>query len=93
MSWNYRAAKKRLTVDILKDEVTGDVVDSYSENQFGICEVYYNDKGDITFTSENFIEPYGETLEDLKANFDDIQKAFELPVLDLDNIVYAEIDK
>ena len=90
MSWNYRVAKKRLTVDILKDEVTEEVVDSYSENQFGICEVYYNDKGDITFTSENFIEPYGETLEDLKANFDDIQKAFELPVLDLDNIVYVE---
>ena len=90
MSWNYRAAKKRLTVDILKDEVTGEVVDSYSENQFGICEVYYNDKGDITFTSENFIEPYGETLEDLKANFEDMQKAFELPVLDLDNIVYVE---
>ena len=93
MSWNYRVAKKRLTVDILKDEVTGEVVDSYSEDQFGICEVYYNDKGDITFTSENFIEPYGETLEDLKANFDDMKKAFELPVLDLDNIVYAEIDK
>ena len=90
MSWNYRAAKKRLTVDILKDEVTGEVVDSYSENQFGICEVYYNDKGDITFTSENFIEPYGETLEELKANFDDMKKAFELPVLDLDNIVYVE---
>ena len=90
MSWNYRAAKKRLTVDILKDEVTGEVVDSYSENQFGICEVYYNDKGDITFTSENFIEPYGETLEDLKANFDDMKKAFELPVIDLDNIVYVE---
>ena len=89
MSWNYRVAKKRLTVDILKDEVTGEVVDSYSENQFGICEVYYNDKGDITFTSENFIEPYGETLEELKANFDDMKKAFELPVLDLDNIVYA----
>ena len=90
MSWNYRVVKKCLTVDILKDEVTGEVVDSYSEDQFGICEVYYNDKGDITFTSENFIEPYGETLEDLKANFDDMKKAFELPVLDLDNIVYAE---
>ena len=93
MSWNYRAAKKRLTVDILKDEVTGEVVDSYSEDQFGICEVYYNDKGDITFTSENFIEPYGETLEDLKANFDDMKKSFELPILDLDNIVYVEILK
>ena len=93
MSWNYRAAKKRLTVDILKDEVTGEVVDSYSENQFGICEVYYNDKGDITFTSENFIEPYGETLEELKWCFEKMKKVFELPVLDLDNIVYAEIDK
>ena len=90
MSWNYRVAKKCIRVDILTDEVTGEVVESYSEDQFGICEVYYNDKGDITFTSENFIEPYGETLEDLKANFDDMKKAFELPVLDLDNIVYVE---
>ena len=90
MSWNYRAAKKRLTVDILKDEVTGEVVDSYSEDQFGICEVYYNDKGDITFTSENFIEPYGETLEEIKVNFDDMKKAFELPAIDLDNIVYVK---
>ena len=93
MLWNYRAAKKRLTVDILKDEVTGEVVDSYSEDQFGICEVYYNDKGDITFTSENFIEPYGETLEELKWCFEKMKEAFELPVLDLDSIVYAEVDK
>jgi hypothetical protein len=90
MSWNYRVAKKRLTVDILKDEVTGEVVDSYSEDQFGICEVYYNDEGKITSTTERFIEPYGETLEEIKANFDDMKKAFELPVLDLGNIVYAE---
>ena len=91
MSWNYRAAKKRLTVDILKDEVTGEVVDSYSEDQFGICEVYYNDKGDITFTSENFIEPYGETLEELKWSFEAMKEAFDKEVLDLDNIVYAKI--
>ena len=90
MSWNYRAAKKRLTVDILKDEVTGEVVDSYSENQFGICEVYYNDKGDITFTSENFIEPYGETLEDLKTNFNLMKEAFDKEVIDLDNTIYAD---
>lgn len=90
MSWNYRVAKKRLTVDILKDEVTGEVVDSYSEDQFGICEVYYNDKGDITFTSENFIEPYGETLEELKTSFNMMKEAFDKPVIDLDNIVYAD---
>ena len=87
MTWNYRVACKKLEVKI---DLSNDV---YEESCFGIVETYYNNKGDTTFTSENFIEPYGETLEDLKANFDDMKKAFELPVLDLDNIVYAEIDK
>ena len=89
MPWNYRVCRKKLVSDVC-DLDTGEVLETYTEDQFGICEVYYNDKGDITFTSENFIEPYGETLEDLKANFDDMKKAFELPVLDLDNIVYVE---
>ena len=88
MSWSYRICTKKLVSDVC-DMDTGKVLETYTEDQFGICEVYYNDKGDITFTSENFIEPYGETLEDLKANFEDMQKAFELPVLDLDNIVYC----
>ena len=92
MSWSYRICTKKLVSDVC-DMDTGKVLETYTEDQFGICEVYYNDKGDITFTSENFIEPYGETLEELKVNFEDMQKAFELPVLDLDNIVYAEIDK
>ena len=89
MPWNYRVCRKKLVSDVC-DLDTGEVLETYTEDQFGICEVYYNDKGDITFTSENFIEPYGETLEDLKAKFEDMQKAFELPVLDLDNIVYVE---
>ena len=89
MSWSYRICTKKLASDVC-DMDTGKVLETYTEDQFGICEVYYNDKGDITFTSENFIEPYGETLEELKVNFEDMQKAFELPVIDLDNIVYAE---
>ena len=92
MSWSYRICTKKLVSDVC-DMDTGKVLETYTEDQFGICEVYYNDKGYITFTSENFIKPYGETLEEIKANFEDMQKAFELPVLDLDNIVYAEIDK
>ena len=87
MTWNYRVACKKLEVKI---DLSNDV---YEESCFGIVETYYNDKGDITFTSENFIEPYGETLEELKWCFEKMKKAFELPVLDLDNIVYAEIDK
>ena len=89
MSWSYRICTKKLVSDVC-DMDTGKVLETYTEDQFGICEVYYNDKGDITFISENFIEPYGETLEELKVNFEDMQKAFELPVLDLDNIVYVK---
>lgn len=89
MSWNYRACRKKLVSDVC-DLDTGEVLETYEEDQFGICETYYNNDGDIAFTSAEFQSPFGETLEELKANFEDMQKAFELPVLDLDNIVYAE---
>ena len=87
MTWNYRVACKKLEVKI---DLSNDV---YEESCFGIVETYYNDEGEITFISESFQEPYGETLEDLKTSFNMMKEAFELPVLDLDNIVYAEIDK
>ena len=53
-SFNYRICTKKLVSDVC-DMDTGKVLETYTEDQFGICEVYYNDKGDITFTSENFI--------------------------------------
>ena len=87
MSFNYRVCRKKLVSDVC-DLDTGEVLETYKEDQFGICEVYYNDKGEITFTSENFIEPYGETLEDLKTSFNMMKEAFDKPVIDLDNTVY-----
>ena len=47
MSWNYRICTKKLVSDVC-DMDTGKVLETYKEDQFGICEVYYNDKGDIT---------------------------------------------
>lgn len=88
MSWNYRVCSKKLVSDVC-DMDTGEVLETYEEDSFGICEVYYNDEGEIAFTSENFQEPSGETLEELKRSFEDMKKAFEKEVLDLDNIVYA----
>ena len=88
MSWNYRICRKKLVSDVC-DLDTGEVLETYEEDQFGICEVYYNDKGDITFTSENFIAPYGETLEELKWSFDKMKEAFDKEVLDLDTVVYS----
>lgn len=88
MSWSYRVCRKKLVSDVC-DLDTGEVLETYKEDQFGICGVYYNDEGEITFTSAEFQLPFGETLEELKADIEYMQKAFKLPVLDLDDIVYA----
>lgn len=84
MSWNYRIARKTLKckVDLSNDY--------YEEDQYGIVECYYNEEGEIYATTERFIEPYGETLEELKWSFDKMKEAFDKEVLDLDNIVYAK---
>ena len=83
MSWNYRVACKKLEVKI---DLSNDV---YEESCFGIVETYYNDEGEITFISESFQEPYGETLEELKRSFDKMKEAFDKEFLDLDTIVYS----
>ena len=90
MSWNYRVGFRKVSCPVVADEDYKFVVDTLEETQYGVVETYYNDEGEIAFTSTEFQEPYGETLEELKANFENMQKAFELPVLDLDNIVYAK---
>ena len=93
MKWEFRVGFRTVSYSVVDDNDYKLVVDTLEETQYGVVETYYNDDGEIAFTSAEFQSPYCETLEDLKANFDDIQKAFELPVLDLDSIVYAEIDK
>ena len=90
MSWNYRVGFRTVSYSVVDDNDYKLVVDTLEETQYGVVETYYNDDGEIAFTSAKFQSPYGETLEELKVNFEDMQKAFELPVLDLDNIVYAE---
>lgn len=84
MSWNYRVCKK---VSSYKVDLSNDV---YEEDYFGICEVYYNEEGEIAFTSDTFQDPCGGTLEELKTSFNMMKEAFNKPVLDLDTIVYAQ---
>ena len=85
MSWNYRIGRKTLKckVDLSNDY--------YEEDQYGIAECYYNEEGEIYATTERFIEPYGETLEELKWSFEAMKEAFDKEVFALDNIVYAKI--
>ena len=90
MYLDYRVGFRTVSYPVVDDKYYNKVVGTLEETQYGVVEAYYNDDGKIVFTSEEFQSPYGETLEELKANFDNIQKAFELPVLDLDNIEYAK---
>ena len=90
MKWEFRVGFRTVSYSVVDDNDHKLVVDTLEETQYGVVETYYNDDGEIAFTSAEFKSPYGETLEGLKVNFDMMQKAFELPVIDLDNIVYAE---
>ena len=71
MTWNYR---------IIKEVVPGfgeELVDAY-----GVHEVYYDAEGKPTMCSEA-IQPYGETLDELKVDLERMMEAFEKPVLDM----------
>ena len=93
MKWEFRVGFRTVSYPVVDDNDYNLVVDTLEETQYGVVETYYSEEDEIAFTSAEFQSPYGETLEEIKANFDDMKKAFELPVLDLDNIVYAEIGK
>ena len=74
--WNYRTALKR------------QVINGVEEITYGLVEAYYNDKGDLWLTTERFIEPSGETKEELIENLEMMLKVAkkDAPVLDLEKL-------
>ena len=74
--WNYRIGLKRSIVN--GEEVL----------EYGLTEAYYNDKGDLWLTTERFIEPSGETKEELIENLEMMLKDAkkDAPVLDLEKL-------
>ena len=86
--WEYRIGFKRHSVDVIDDvtyETTGEVVEEIS---YGLIEAYYNDKGELWLTTERFIEPSGETKEELIENLEMLLKVAKkgAPVLDLEKV-------
>lgn len=74
--WEYRIGFKHHTVN------------GEESLEYGLIEAYYNDKGDLWLTSERFIEPSGETKEELIENIEMMLKDAkkDAPVLDLDKL-------
>lgn len=86
--WDYRIGFKRHKINIVDDvthKPTGEVEKSL---EYGLVECFYDDNGNIKFTTERFIEPSGETEEELIENLEmmleDVKK--DAPVLDLEKL-------
>ena len=80
MSWNHRICKRKNKYKdpISKKDLVIDV--------FDIREVYYNKNGSIFAYMQNGIAPVSENIADLKWEIKMYQKAFKLPILDLDRV-------
>ena len=51
---------------------------------YGIHEVYYDADGNPNGWTENVVAPFGETPEEISKEFELMQKALLLPVIDFD---------
>ena len=71
MTWNYRVVRKE---------------NDFDGEEFGIHETYYEDDGEtVKLVSERSIDPWGETLKELKENWLMMAGAFEKPVIAWDH--------
>jgi hypothetical protein len=75
VKWDYRVVKKTNVCDL-----DGNYVG------FGIHEVYYDADGVPTMCTEDTVEPWGETLEELESDMKRYFEALQKPVLIFEEI-------
>lgn len=73
MTWNYRV--------VLEPKESDDSL--FSEDNFSIREVFYDENGEINFWSDEAAAPFGVTFQEVADDFDLMAEAFKLPVLTL----------
>ena len=80
MSWNYRVVRKNVYMGkTMAPEV-----------KFAIHETYYDSDKPTAITTDS-MEPYGETLEELKNDLSYMVAALEKPVLDWEDFKNKEV--
>ena len=79
MTWNYRVVKRR---HVGKDLLGRDYV-TYT---YGIHEAYYDEKGKVCSITENPVDAFGESREELERDLKRHLKALKLPTIDYDTI-------
>lgn len=65
----------------------------FNKDEFQIYEVYYNEAGEITAVSEDAITPSSESAEELQGDLEYYSRALKMPVLKMEEIVFAPMDK
>lgn len=70
-SWSYRIGRKVTPIEDTQIE------------EYGIVEVYYNDKGDVDLYTDRFQEPWGETREELESVLKMMLEALNKPVFEI----------
>jgi hypothetical protein len=58
-----------------------------------IREVFYDQNGSILGCTENSVEPFGHSLEELSQDIQSLQAALSLPILTLDDIPIKKVNK
>lgn len=71
MTWRYRVTRG-----------TTHHFDGTTEDFYAIREVYTDSDGGVSWSVDE-ASPYGETLAELRADFELMRRAFDEPVLDL----------
>lgn len=84
MYFNYRVVRK--TFGNRDDD--GKLIEAYDPLHvyYGIHEVTYDENGKMIMVTQEAIEPYGETVEDLMHIWAYMAEAFTKPIVDFDDI-------
>ena len=83
--WNYRIGVKKHKYNSINED---GVNEPFEDLEYGLVECYYDDECNIKFTTERFVEPSGETKEELIENLEMMLKDAkkDAPVLDLEKL-------
>jgi len=77
--WNYRVIKQRNKIHKMGNGASLTIHDTYA-----IHEVYYNDEGTISASTQNPPAVEGDSMEEVRTILKNMSKALEKPVLIFD---------
>ncbi len=82
--WNYRIGTKMYSYKKNFGKTNSELANQSDERLFSVIEVYYDSQGVPTGYSDTSVKDW-DSYKDLEETYKLMAKAFQKPVLDLDN--------